>query len=184
MDHGRHQAQDTARPLELHQGRPVGIQAVEDLRMDRVGRFQSPFVLPLSATRREGVAGVGPVGLGECPARQGARIDPVGCDRLEEAATHDLETLVRRGRLPVLGNAPHDVADARQCRPAPDTTDLHIIDPLHHLTAHRHGPVRGRKRYKQGARLGGPCRFGQCLGKRELRLERAAHERLLPVAVG
>ena len=53
MDHGRHQAQNAARALELHQGRPVGIEPVEDLRVDGIGRLQALLVIGGAAFRRE-----------------------------------------------------------------------------------------------------------------------------------
>ena len=53
VDHRRHQAQHAARALELHQRRPVRIEPVEHLRMDRIGRLQALLVVGVAALGRE-----------------------------------------------------------------------------------------------------------------------------------
>jgi hypothetical protein len=64
MDHGRHQAQYAARALELHQGRPVAIEPVEDLRVDGIGRLQALLVIGGAAFRRE-LVGLRTIEIGE-----------------------------------------------------------------------------------------------------------------------
>ena len=53
VDHRRHQAQHAARALELHQRGPVGVEPVEDLRVDRVGRLDALLVVGVAALGRE-----------------------------------------------------------------------------------------------------------------------------------
>ena len=45
VDHRRHQAQHAARALELEQRGPVGVEPVEDLRVDRVGGLDALLVV-------------------------------------------------------------------------------------------------------------------------------------------
>ena len=45
VNDGRHQPQHAARALELHQRRPVRVQAVEDLGMDRIGGLDPLLVI-------------------------------------------------------------------------------------------------------------------------------------------
>ena len=53
VDHRRHQAQHAAGALELHQRGPVGVEPVEDLRVDRVGRLDALLVVGVAALGRE-----------------------------------------------------------------------------------------------------------------------------------
>ena len=53
VDDRRHQPQHAAGPLERHQRRPVRVQAVEDLRMDRVCGRDPLLVVGVAAFRRE-----------------------------------------------------------------------------------------------------------------------------------
>jgi hypothetical protein len=53
MNDGRHQAENAASPLELVQGRPVVVQAVKELGMDRVRHFDPALVVGLPAVERK-----------------------------------------------------------------------------------------------------------------------------------
>ena len=64
VDHRRHQAQHAAGALELHQRRPVGVEPVEDLRVDRVGRLDALLVVGVAALGRELLV-LRPVEVGE-----------------------------------------------------------------------------------------------------------------------
>ena len=91
MDHSRHQAQDAARALELHQGGPVVVETVEDLRMNRVGSLQPVLVIRVAALGRELLVlrAIEVVeGPRHCVARNELRLFH---QRLEEAPADDLE---------------------------------------------------------------------------------------------
>ena len=100
VDHRRHQAQHAARALEFHQRGPVGVQPVEDFRMDRVGRLDALLVFGFAALRRK-LGLLVTVKLGE-----GARHDVAILELrrvgqgLEQAPAHDLEALLGTGRPP------------------------------------------------------------------------------------
>ena len=53
VDDGGHEAQDAARALERHQGRPVGVEPVKDLGVDGVSRLNAPFVVDGATFGRE-----------------------------------------------------------------------------------------------------------------------------------
>ena len=53
MDHGGHQAQHAAGPLELVERGPVVVEPVEQFRVDRVGHFDPAFVVGFPAFGRE-----------------------------------------------------------------------------------------------------------------------------------
>jgi hypothetical protein len=53
VDHRCHQAQHAARALKLDQRRPVGVQPVKHLRMDRVGCLEARLVVGCRGTRAE-----------------------------------------------------------------------------------------------------------------------------------
>ena len=66
VDHRRHQAQHAAGALEFHQRGPVGVEAVEDLRVDRIGRLDAFLVVGVAALGRELLV-LRPVEIGEGP---------------------------------------------------------------------------------------------------------------------
>lgn len=53
MDDSRHQSQHTASALELHQRRPVVVEPVEYLRVDRIGRFNALLVIRITTLWRK-----------------------------------------------------------------------------------------------------------------------------------
>ncbi len=53
VNDGCHQPQDAPCTLELHQCGPVGVESVEDLRMNGVGRFDTLFIVRVVAIRRK-----------------------------------------------------------------------------------------------------------------------------------
>src|SRR5438552_1694122 len=100
MDHRRHQAQHTARALELHQRGPVGIEPVEDLRMDWERSLDALLVVGVAALGRKFRA------LRAVEVRERARgyvtllkmLRPR--QRLEQAPPHDLEAFLGTRRPP------------------------------------------------------------------------------------
>ena len=70
VDDGGHQAQHAAGALELDQGGPVGVEPVEDLRVDGVGRLDALLVVGVAALGRELLV-LGAVEVGEGRARPG-----------------------------------------------------------------------------------------------------------------
>ena len=170
VDHHRHQAQHPARSLELHQGGPVGVQPVEDLRVDRVGGLHPPLVVSVAALRRELLV------LGAVHVEEGPRHRVPGHElvllnqRLEQAAAHDLEALLGAGRPPGCLHAAHGVAQPIQCRPTALTSHLDIIG----AGVRRSPRVGGRQADHQQAPLGQLGRLGERLGEGEVRLEAAA----------
>ena len=100
VDHRRHQPQHAARALELHQRRPVGVEPVEDLGVDRVGRLDALLVLGIAALGRELLV-LRPVQVGERRADHVAVLELGRVDqRLEQPAPHDLEAFLGAGRPP------------------------------------------------------------------------------------
>ena len=53
VDHRRHEAQHAAGPLELHERRPVVVEPVEDLGVDRKSRLDALLVVRVAALGRE-----------------------------------------------------------------------------------------------------------------------------------
>src|SRR5208337_3350546 len=99
MNDGRHQAENAASPLELVEGRPVVVQAVEELGMDRVRHFDPALVVNLPAVERELLL-LGPVKFGEGSGYGITRHVLLAGQGLEEPTANDLEPLVRAGRAP------------------------------------------------------------------------------------
>src|ERR1700730_13233557 len=53
MNDGRHETQDATRSLESRECRPIGVESVEYLRMDRIGGLDPSLVIEVAALRRE-----------------------------------------------------------------------------------------------------------------------------------
>ena len=113
MDDSAHQSQHATGALEPLERRPVLVQPVEQLRVDRVGRLDPVLVGDLGALAGELAAVLG-VELdelagdrGDVPAGGGVRLD-------EQPATDDLERLVRRRRAPLVSDPPYDVLQPPQ----------------------------------------------------------------------
>jgi len=127
VDHGRHQAQDAARALELEQRRPVGVEAVEDLRVDRVRCLDALLVVGVGALRRKLLV-LHPVEVGERPRHHVPVLEVrrVG-HRLEQPPPHDLETLLGGRRMPRRLDASHHVAQAVERLAASLAADFDIV---------------------------------------------------------
>ena len=122
-DHGCHEPQHATGALESIDGRPVLVEPVEDLGVDRVGGLDAFDVGDLGALGRE----VGALAAVQLAERLGSCVtigDSVGIERLEEPTTDDLEALVALGRLPLLGLASDDVGQAVQRLSTGDAADL------------------------------------------------------------
>src|SRR5690606_16510133 len=53
VDHRSHESQNATGALKLEQGGPVGVEPVEDLGVDRIGRLDALLVLSTPAVRRK-----------------------------------------------------------------------------------------------------------------------------------
>ena len=177
VDHRGHQAQHAAGALELHQGRPVVVEAVEDLRVDRVGRFDPLLVVRVAAIRRE-LGLVLAVPVGEGAGDHVAVFEEIGIpNRLEEPPPNDLEPLLRARRPPGGFHPPDDVAQAIQRLAPPLPANLHVVG----ASVRRLRGVGGREADHEEAVLRELGRLGQNLGKRKLRLEAAGRQDALVV---
>src|SRR5207249_3815427 len=88
--HGCHKSQDATRALKLVQARPVVVQTVEKLRMNRIGGLHSPLVLSFAASRRK-LLGLTPVELGKGAYHRVARGKELWIgNRLKEASPDNL----------------------------------------------------------------------------------------------
>jgi len=100
MNHRRHQTQHAARALEFIQSRPVVIEPVEQLRMDRIRRFDPALIFRLAGLGRK-LLGVLAVLVRECLNDRVASGEEIGVpDRLEQSPADDLKALFRAGRAP------------------------------------------------------------------------------------
>ena len=100
MDHRRHESQHTPGALEFHQRRPVGIQPVEDFRVDWIRRLHAFLVITPLALGRE-LRRLGVVKVREGPRRYIALLERLRPgQRLEQPPSHDLEALFGRRRSP------------------------------------------------------------------------------------
>ena len=110
VDDRRHQSQHAAGPLERHQRRPVGVEPVEDLRMDRISGDYALFVVGVAALGGELLV-LATVELGE---RSGHHVTILELGRigkgLEQPPPHDLEPLFGAGRPPGGFDPPDDVS--------------------------------------------------------------------------
>ena len=100
MDDRRHQPQHAAGTLKFDQGRPVAIEPVENLGMDRIGRFEPDLVIRITTLRRKLLL-LGPVEVGEGPRSHIAvpELCRIG-HRLEQPPPHDLKALFGTCRSP------------------------------------------------------------------------------------
>ena len=111
VNHCGHEAQHAARALELHQRRPIGVEPIEDLRMDWIGGLEPLFVVGIAALRREFLM------LRSVEVREGARhhvaifeLRRVG-HRLEQPSPHNLESFLGAGRPPRRFDAADNIAE-------------------------------------------------------------------------
>ena len=127
VDHRRHQAQHAAGALEFHQGRPVRVEPVEDLGVDRIGRLDALLVLGLAALRRE-LGLLGAVELGEGPRHHVPVLELGGVgEGLEQPPADDLEALLGGGRPPGGLHPPDHIAQPVQGLAPAGPAHLHVI---------------------------------------------------------
>ena len=133
MNHRRHQAEHAARPLKTFQCRPVLVEAVEHLGVNRIARDHTLTVLQLAGLHGKYVL-IRMVHLAECrtDAVSGIRVLAVE----EEAAAHNLKALVRRHGFPDRLHTPKGMCDTLKrslpCRTA--NLDLRLRDRRDHET--------------------------------------------------
>ena len=105
LDRQRQQAQHAPGSLEAIEGAPVVVEALEQLRVDRVGADQQIAVARFAGFGRE-LGGVLGIEVGEAAHhRIAGSAGRLGGDRLEQPPPHNLETLVAGGRPPLVGDA-------------------------------------------------------------------------------
>ena len=178
VDHRRHQAQHAARALELHQRRPVGVEPVEDLRMDRVGRLDALLVVAVAALGRElrllraieiGEGARGHVALLELRrARRAARTAAGARSRSPPRRSPAATTIPPARPRCAAGRAPR----ARGCRPPPRRRPACAASPA---------CPRPAARSPAGSCFASLRRLGQRLGEGELGLEAAGRQVALVV---
>ena len=150
VDHRRHQAQHAARALEFHQRGPVGVEPVENLRVDRIRGLDPLLVVGVAALGRELLV------LRAVEVGEGAR-DHVAVlelrwigQRLEQPPPHDLKAFLGARRPPRGFDAAHDVAQPVERLAPALTAYLHVIG----LRVRRTRGVRGGQADHQQAVLG------------------------------
>ena len=171
VDHGVHQPQHPAGALEPLQARPVFVEPVEQLGMDRVGLPDPGLVARVARLPRE-VLGVPPVELDERPGGGSDRGERGGVGLGEQPLPDDVVRLVRRRRAPLVGNPAHHVLQALQRLQAVGAADLLGAAGRDPVVAGFRGRDRDRQQHSGSARDG----FGERLGERELVVEGAARE--------
>ncbi len=123
VDDGVHQAQDAARALEALQARPVLVEPVEQLGVDRVGLLDAVLVAAVARLARE-LVGVTVIHLDEATGRRADRCERVGVGRDEQPLADDVVRLVRGRGPPLVGDAAHDVLQALERLEAVRAADL------------------------------------------------------------
>ncbi|EXI71444.1 MAG: hypothetical protein AW07_03673 [Candidatus Accumulibacter sp. SK-11] len=176
VDHRRHQPQHAARALEFHQRRPVGIQPVEDFRVDRVRCPDAFLVVGFAALGRK-LRLLRAVELGEgarhhVPVLELRRVGKW----LEQAPANDLEAFFGTGRPPRGFDTPDDVAQPVERLAATRAADFDIVRLRVWQILRRAGGIRRRQADHQQAVLRQLGRFRQHLRKAELRLEAAGRQ--------
>jgi hypothetical protein len=116
-----------ARALELHQGRPVVVEAVEDFGVDGIGGLDALLVIGGAALGRK-LRLLCSIEVGEGPRHDVAvfvlrRIR----DRLEEPPADDLESLFGARRAPGGLYAPHHVTQPVERLPPSLAAYFHIV---------------------------------------------------------
>ena len=172
MDDGVHQAQDAARALEALEARPVLVEAIEQLGMDRVGLLDAVLVAAVTRLARE-LVGVAVVHLDEAAGRRVDRRERVGVGRGEQPLADDVVGLVRGRGPPLVSDAPHDVLQALERLEPMCAADLLGVagDGLGVVAA-----LRRWDRYGEQHAWRAFDRLGQRLRERELVVERPAGE--------
>ena len=167
MDHRGHQAQHAARALELHQGGPIGVEPVEDLRVDRI-RGLDAFLVVATATLGRELGALCVIEVRERPRGHVTLFEGVGSgERLKQTPPHDLETFFGSRWTPRRLHAPNHVAQPVECLAPADAAHLHVV----RLRVRRALRVRSRQRNNEQAVPGELGRLRERLGKGELGLE-------------
>ena len=167
MDHGGHQAQHAAGPLELVERGPVVVEPVEHLRVNRVGHLDPAFVVGFAAFGRELLL-LRAVQIDESAGNGVAGNELVAGERLEQPAADDLEAFVRAGRPPGCFDAADGVLEPGKRLAATFAADFDVGDAALGLLVRA---FRSRNAHDEQRVLGGLGRFAQCLGEGEVRLE-------------
>ena len=176
VDHGRHQPQDPASPLESLQARPVFIEGVEELGVDGVSQSYTSLIGRVACLAGE-VVGVFAIHLdiGLCRRR-----DLSECRRIrqgEEALLDDVIRLVGLCRVPLVRHPADDSLKSPQRFEAVGTA--HFLGTSRGVLVHRAGVRRrDRDREHDPARPLG-C-FGEGLGESELIVEGPTREVITP----
>ena len=177
VNHGRHQPQHAPSALELHQRRPIRVQAVEDLRMYRIGRLDPLLVVRVTARGRELLA-LGPIEVRERPGDHVPVRELRGVrERLEQPSPHDLEAFLGARRPPGRLDSPDHVSQPIERLASALSADLDVIG----LGVGRAGRIRGGQADHEQAVIGELGGFGQHLRKAELGLEAAGRKVALVV---
>ena len=123
----RHQSKDPARALERHQGRPIGVQAIEDLGVYGVCGLQPLLVVGIPALRRKLLV-LRAVVVGERPRDDIPIPKPLRVfERFEEASPDDFEAFLGARRPPRRLDASDDVPQPGERLPAALPADLYIV---------------------------------------------------------
>ena len=179
VDDRGHQPQHATGPLEPVQRRPVAVQPVEQLRVQRVRRLDPLLIRRLGDPRRE----LGPVLRVEVGEHPGDRADVrlrVGPRILEQPLPDDRERLHRRRGPPLVGDpVDHLLQPGEGLRPV-EPADLDVGRAPLGLLGGRRGRRRRDGHHEQRAwhRLDD---LRQRLRERELRVERPAGQVIAPV---
>ena len=177
VDNGGHQAQHATGALEFDQRRPVAVEAVEDLRVNRVGGLDALLVIAAAALGREFLL-LAAIEIGEGAGYHVAVLELRRVrERLEQPAAHDLEALFGARRAPGRFDAADHVAQTVQRFAAALAADFDIVG----AGMRRSGGVGGRQADHQQTVAGQFGRLGQGLGKAELGLEAAGGQIALVV---
>ena len=169
VDDGVHQPQHAAGALEALEARPVLVEAVEQLGMDRVGLLDAVLVAAVARLARE-VVGVAVVHLDEAAGGRADRGERVGVGRGEQPLADDVVGLVRGRGPPLVGDAPHDVLQPLERLEAVGAADLLGVagDRVGVVAALRRRDRDGQQHARRAL-----DRLGQRLRERELVVERA-----------
>ena len=173
----RHQSKHPTRALERHQCRPVGIQTIEDLGVNRVRGLQPLLVVGVPALRWK-LLMVRTVEIGEC-ARDDIAVPESGrvVERLEQAPPDNLEAFLSARRPPRRLDTSDHIPQPAERFPTTLPTHFDIV----RLGMRRVGGIRRGEADDEEAVIDRLRRLGQHLRERELRLEASGREIALVV---
>ena len=179
VNYRRHQPQHAAGALELGERGPIGIQPVENLRMNRVGRLNAPLVVHRAALRRE-LDSLRTVQVGEGAGGDVALLEGVRpAERFEQPPPHDLEAFLGACRPPRGFDPGDDIAQPFQRLAPAQAAHFGIV----RLGVRRTlaGRVGRRQGHYQQTVFRGLHGFRERLGECELGLEAAGWQIALVV---